>query len=414
MNAVHRYALRTLYGPWFALPTLGLDIALAFTKGMPYLGEDKFTVKWMAASMWILATVAAAGAATDAARLSKPGSIHLSQLANHRRSVYLWSAAWTAIPIVLAHSLVIGVALLAGGVYSPRNGWPAVVIAVVAQGVVVCWFAALGSAIGRHLPVLIAGIAAALPTGILLLSLPSFYPSVLHFEVFGDIGAGGSQLGTGWDTVVLCFQIILLISTAAALVLPRPRQVRGRLALSARGVMVSAAALALLACCAIAISADDDTLVVVAPDRCDQGSPEVCHFHEHSRLISEVTAYVSELDAAAREQGYSALEFERYSERTYTSTSMAGGGVIEFDPLDPDGLDRWMFVQGLLAPVWCTDDEMIPDEYFGQMDRLTLTWIRLADPSFQPGNPEINPVPLTPDEVSRVLSDFKRCELGSA
>ncbi len=97
------YALRTLVGPWLTLPALVLETLNFLQRGMPWRGEGMWTVEWFAISLFVIGPLAAGAAAVDAARLSRPGNIHLVVAVPRPFRAYLRAAAWCAGPLVVLH-----------------------------------------------------------------------------------------------------------------------------------------------------------------------------------------------------------------------------------------------------------------------------------------------------------------------
>src|SRR5688572_16584706 len=104
MKARIRYALRTLVGPWLVVPGVGLEVANFFQRGMPWRGEGMWTVEWFAIALFIIGPICAGAAAVDAARLSRPGNIHLVVgIPGATSRPYIRAALWTAGPLVVLH-----------------------------------------------------------------------------------------------------------------------------------------------------------------------------------------------------------------------------------------------------------------------------------------------------------------------
>ena len=92
-----RYAVRTLFGPWLALPVLLLEAVTFAQRGAPWRGEAVWTVDWFALALFVIAPLCAGVAAVDAARLCTSGRVHLVVAVPRPGRVFLRAGAWTAV-----------------------------------------------------------------------------------------------------------------------------------------------------------------------------------------------------------------------------------------------------------------------------------------------------------------------------
>ncbi|MFV0634016.1 hypothetical protein [Demequina sp.] len=413
-----RYALSTLTGPWISLVVLGLDGAVAASRGAEYLGEDVWTVRWMALGLWILWPLVAAGAATDAARATAAGNRHLALPPEVGSRDYLWRAAWTAGPAMAAHVIVVMGALVAGGVLQPREGWQPLLLALSAQAVTIMFATALGSWIGRHVPVLLAGAvagAAMLLAGGLLTNVRSGSPG---FTFLGDTGASVTQVGVVWNPVHLWWQIALVGGATALLVIQRPQVRSGLVAPSVRSV----GAIAVVAAVGIASPAFVPGPPLIASDaradECRYSTVVVCYFPEHREFVDATEASLSRLARAAKESGYDDLVPDSAVERSRRVDLANGTTIRSFGPLgvDSDQVHDVDVILDILTPTWCnalSGSVPPPDAFWIELEALAYTWASIAgvdEAELQQRFFDVDEV-LEPADVSAIIDAHSRCDL---
>jgi hypothetical protein len=415
-------AFRTLVGPWLLLPALALEVANLLQRGMPWRGEGLWTVEWFAISLFIIGPLCAGGAAVDAARLSRPGNIHLVITTPRPSLAYVWAAGWTAVPLMALHAIAITVAAMIGPVTMPSVGWPLMAAGGVVQCMSILWYASMGSLIGRLLPPLVAGFVAAIAGWFLyypLSSVTSGGPQ--HFDLL-DMGASTvSQIGLTYNAWYLTGQALVFGVTAALVLAVRLRVRSGFPVPTAMGVLLVGAAVAVLVVGAVALPADRKKVVEVTPSYCSAGQPPVCLFAEHRRYSDVVVANVRTLTDAARRHGYDALVAERVVERGRAGTSGAEVGVFELrladDVYTTGSMTLDQTAMNLVTPDHC--DQLHsptppPDTYWVRLLSLTMTWLNLTGTNYEPEQFMINEHVrlLTAEEASEVVGAFARCDLA--
>ncbi|MEU8003933.1 hypothetical protein AB0B66_22480 [Catellatospora sp. NPDC049111] len=422
MKAKLGYALHTLVGPWLLLPAIVLEVVAFLQRGMPWRGEGMWTADWFAVVLFILGPVSAGVAAVDAARLTRPGNIHLVLSVPRPERVYLRAALWTAVPLAAAHVATIAVALLVGEVRQPSAGWWAIMASASVQVLAIFWYVALGSALGRFASPLVAGLLGAVSSFVLNYTLSNAFDSDQQFRLLKFGGATITLLGRTYNLAYLGGQAILLSLTALLLVTVRLRARSGLRIPSAAGWAAACAAVGLLAFGPALFPNNRQVDVPVPPDVCVGDAPQICLFDEHRRHSGLVVPQVQQLMASAKEKGYHALVPQRVVEQSRT-----------YIPSGPDVQRLWLpaevyeqgqlpvelLVESLIAPWHCHElrpgvDPMSVDldwqAYHSRYFSLFMTWMQIA------GHRLDRPVPaefrvLNPAEAQAMVEDFQRCEL---
>ncbi|MDR1824307.1 MAG: hypothetical protein LBR27_03060 [Bifidobacteriaceae bacterium] len=360
-----RFAITTLVGPWAVFAALAFEITLMLQRDAVYLGEAMFTLRWMALAFLYLGPVIAGVAATDAARLMRPGQAELA-LARRRRRL-TWALAWCVLPIVACHVGVFFVAVAIGGDFAPRGGWGRILLALLAQGLAIAWFGCLGSCVGRFLPPLVAGLAAAAIGFGLMLGLNSDGLGTGLFEPLVDSGASLSQIGLLFAIPALLIRISLLAVTGALLLLA-PARWDGRLALPGLlGWVLGVAAFSLVVGAALLVPGDKDFVWVGAnPDVCEEiGGIEFCYFHEHERGVEPWREQISHLVVSLETNGYGAvlptrvLEWGRVANQEAVPRQVTIGSIEPGQPPDVATIASW-----LVYPEWCPQLLEVPSDNF--------------------------------------------------
>ncbi|MFG2296582.1 hypothetical protein [Streptomyces sp. NPDC048603] len=412
-----RYALRTLVGPWAVLPVIALEVMNFVQRGMPWRGEALWTVDWFAIALFILGPLLAGAAAVDASRLSRDGNIHLVLATERPYRPYLRAAAWCAGPVVAVHLLTITTGLLVSGIHGHPQ-WPGLTGAVLVQVLAVCWYVAIGSAVGRLAGPLVAGATAAVGAFTLLHLLGG--GSGGRFEPLALGGATVSRLGYEYAAGYLLSQIVLFSLTGAALLLLPLRLRSGRRVPTAGGAAVLAALL--VAVIGSRYTLPDQRLVAKAerPSDCTGTTPEVCLYPEHRRFRGQILRHVDMLTEAARSRGYTALVPRRIEElsRTHRVTSPEVAGLeVPADAYTTGRVTLEDVASALVRPLHCAGlyEEPGPGvNYWRREFSLYATLLGTAGAEVDPREfPEPARI-LTPEEATDIKADYARCRLEGA
>jgi hypothetical protein len=285
------------------------------------------------------------------------------------------------------------------------------------QLLVLVWLTAFGSAVGRCLPVNLAGLTVAALGLVLYYFLGQGPTSTPRFTLFGDAGATVSQIGITYNLSHLAIRALVLAVTAMMLFW-LPVTVRNTspvpTAVGWFGWVVVAAAV-------VVPHAMVGGVPMVAspaqPDRCVPGKVEICYFREQERYAVPVARRMARLIDAAERSGYDTLVPHSV---TSTTRRFAGEGakpgtaVVDFQELSQAGdID---LAAALVSPSWCPQlhdpDQPPPDSYWEDVALLAFSWSALdggdAMPEgILPGGQEM----LTTSQVASVVERFRVCDL---
>ncbi|CAM5334485.1 hypothetical protein GCM10010329_37450 [Streptomyces spiroverticillatus] len=409
-----RYAFRTLLGPWAVLPVVVLEVMNFLQRGMPWRGESLWTVDWFAIALFVVGPLLAGAAAVDASRLSKAGNIHLVLATARPHRPYLRAAAWCAVPVLCVHLLTLAVGLAVSGIHgSPQ--WFVLAGAVLVQCLAICWYVAIGSAVGRLAGPLPAGAAAAVGAFSLLYLLGE--GSTGRFEPLALGGATVSRLGYQYAPGYLLSQIAVFTLTGAVLLL-LPLHLRSGRRLPTRA---GAGALVLAAVFVVggqyAFPGQRLTEQAESPDSCTGSAPVVCVYAEHRRFQNETVRHVQTLSAAARSRGYRALVPDRVEElsRSYRVRTPGTAGLeLPADAYVSGRVALKDVASGLVRPLHCPAlyEEPGPGPAYWQREfSLYATLLNTAGITVDPREFPEPARPLTPKEVQDIKDDYATCDL---
>lgn len=408
------FALRTLVGPWLVLPALGLEAVIFAQRGMPWRGEGMWTVEWFGIALFILGPLCAGAAAVDAARLSRPGNIHLILSVSRRGQAFPRAALWCGIPVVTLHLLAITVGEVVGQVTRPSISWWAILLATAVQCLLLVWFVAIGSAIGRFTSPVLAGLIGG-SAGFILGYLIGDASAGDRFQLLAVGAATVSRIGYAYHIAYLVGQVIILLGTAALLLLLPMRSRSGHRVPTPVGSGVVVAVLVMILVGISVLPSDRLVRDPQAPDYCVGTRPQVCLYYEHRRFAGLVNTQIQKISRAALAAGYPAYVPDKVieSSRTY----FAGGPGIRPLMLHADAYEKGQVpieavMYELVAPSHCAQLHAPepPSERFNErFFSLLATWQHLLGEDLQ--RAPVSYQLLTPDEVQTILDDFARCDL---
>ena len=414
-----RYAIRTLVGPWTVLPAAGVQVLNYFSRGRPWLGEGLFTVEWGALSLFIICPIVCGLAAVDAARLTRPGNVHLVIVTPIPSLPFVWALGWCAGPVAALQLLAIVGELIAGHVTYTVAGWPALVAGGIVQCLAIVWFAAMGSLLGRFVQPVVAGM---LCGGVSLALVYVLWPDeTTHFNFLYLGETIVSRLGWTYHWSFLLPQAVLLLGTASAFSWCRIRVRSGRTMPRVDGLTVSLVAVAAIIAGTALLPTHRLTARPLPPSSCHGTKPRVCTYLEHRRLAPQVEAGLTVLYAAASSHGYATLvpALVQESSRTFRSQGADTQGFELADYLEGSrGIPVADLAVQLLTPVACLERQSAQNPltaYFRDLYSVVLTWLEIAGQTFDINNFPTGVTRLTPDAVAAVQARFATCDLsGSA
>lgn len=415
MKARVRFAFRTLVGPWLVIPAMGLEVANFLQRGMPWRGEGMWTVEWFAIALFILGPLCAGAAAVDAARLSRPGNIHLVLSVPGKTRPYLRAAFWTAGPLAALHLLTIVAGVLVGQVRQPSVGWLAMLAAAAVQCAAIIWFAAVGSAVGRFTNPLLAGLLGGAGGFILSYVIGDAW-SGAGFQLLALGAATVTLLGRTFNPAYLAGQAAVFALTSALLLFLPLRMRSGYRIPTITGAIAGLIAVGVVAIAPAVLPADRKIDDPRAPTFCNGSKPQVCLYFEHRRYAEMVVPKIQTLSEAALAKGYPAFVPDKVIEQS--RTYRPGGPGIKSLWLPAEVYEEGRFPMEqvayfMLVPAhcgWLSSETPPPAEFDEVFFSLMATWLQLAGTPLQHA-----PVPhriLSPAEVQKYLDAFARCDLG--
>lgn len=410
-------AARTLVGPWLAILVAGVDIAVAMQRGSPWRGEGLWTVEWFAIPLSVVAPLVAAAAAVDAARLTRPGALHLVTSVPRPWRAFARVVAWCAGPAIAVHVTAVVAALVVGGVRQPSVSWWLLAAGLGVQALVLVWSAAVGSAIGRYLSPVFAGLAGA----VVVFVVEQAFGDAGSHQQFLPLAVGGatiSRIGYSYNVAYLAAQLLLLGVTTVILVALPVTLRRGARVPTPVGWVVVAVAVAMFVGGVHYLPQRRLLAQPRPPTLCVGSAPQICVYPEHRRYLGLVEPRVRELVAAARAAGYPGFVPVRVveSSRTYRA---GGAGVMSFtlwtEAYETGRLPSESIPSELLTPSHCPQmyaEEPPPPTFDETYFSLLATWLSLNGETLQHA-----PVPyrhLEPAQVQSALDAFARCDLNGS
>ncbi|GAB1640187.1 hypothetical protein [Krasilnikovia sp. MM14-A1259] len=421
MTSQLRYARKTLLGPWMILAALGIEVTNFMLRGMPWRGEGLWSVDWFAISLFIIGPLAAGVAAIDAARLSRPGNLHLVVSVARRGRAYLWAAAWCAIPLSVLHLAVIGAAMIVGRVGHPSVSWWSLLGAALVQCAGIVWYVCLGSAVGRYTNTLVAGLVGGVGGFALSYLVGGAFDSKPTFQLLNLGSATITMVGKSFNAGYLSAQAVLLLGTGALLLTLRVQGRSGRRLPTGAAAVAAVLVVAAIAIAPTALPSQRYDSTPHAPTSCTGTAPQICLYPEHRRYAAAINNSIDTLAKAAQAHGYSRLVPARIIEES-RSYHPSGPGVFALY-LPAQVYEGGQFTvqdaaTAMLTPSHCAfvqnpsvggiDVDRFTANYFS----LVTTWLHLAGV-----DDVMTPVPvrlLTPKQADTVLNDFAGCRLDAS
>ncbi|WP_142157215.1 hypothetical protein [Cellulomonas sp. SLBN-39] len=406
---VVQYFARNGLVMWAALATIAAEISVALQRGMQWRGDLVWTVDWVPVAFIIVGPVVAGLAAIDTA-LTVQGGSHLFKRPVTRTPAFAVTLAYAAV-IGTAHLVVVAGVLV---VSAPPVGDPGVVLAIMVQLAMLTLFAAIGTTLGRFVGVVMAGALGALSVFALLFfaSAPGDGLALLEFG-----GATLPRIGYAYSPTYLGAQLLLLLITTAALLLPRPVDPMHKPRPSRSEVAVAGAALVAVAAGSVLVPGERLVPVETSPSLCGavQTVP-TCFYPQHERVMTGFQEQFWVLVSVARENGYGDLVPRRLVEASRTELPQEardGTAAVYVMPEHLQGQEPslWEIASGIVQPVHCAQvkGDLPPSErYWEDLQALVVTWVSLADPGVVEDVAFEGDI-LSPEQASVMAQEFAQC-----
>lgn len=394
---------------WAAALAAVAELAIMVQRGMQWRGDLVWTLDWLPVSFMIVGPVLAGCVAIDTARTAD-GAGHLSRNPVLRTPAF---AVWLAYTVVLGaiHLLVVTVAL---GLSMPPVGDAFAPLAVLCQLLILAFFAALGTAVGRFTRPLLAGVCGALAAfaAMYVVSAPADHLVLLEFG-----GATIPRVGYAYSGAFLGWQAVALLLAIAALLVLRPLDATRDRSIAPRDAV--AAAVLVAGVVAVSMTVPDDRLEAVdaAPTSCGaaQGVP-TCFYPQHERVAGAFTEQFWVLVDVARNSGYDDLVPERVEEASRTQLPQEDDPDVAAFYVMPDHLQGqqptlWEIAGGIVQPLHCPQlqGELPPSErYWSDLNALVGTWVGLVDPALAEDGGYLGS-PLPAERAAEIVEGFRTC-----
>ncbi|MBD2759647.1 hypothetical protein IEE94_08995 [Yimella sp. cx-573] len=398
-----KLAINWLLGPWAWIAVAAFQIVNFWSRGRPWVADAMLTIETAAIAFPVLGALVCGAAALDAARLGLSLGYHPVSTAARGSRAYLAASLWTAVPAAIVNTLVILGALVYGRPGHPTASWPNLAVGMLVQGIALFWFAAVGSALGRHLQPFVAGVAGGV-VGYLTILAVSEVPGQSNPLDFG--GALLPRVGLQYNLTNLTIQAVVLLATGIAAILLSNRRAPSRSWLWQIRTWLP---LALIASLFLGVGRVDATPRVrpntTPPTVCTGTAPRICTYPEQREQAPDINEWVSRLADDARSAGYGALVAPQYWSTSAGFTPKPPVQGLEL-PDQPVVYGAW--AQAMLTPTHCPQlQSMRPptEKYFTDMKNLINTWIAVG---------ERKPAPLSPAQASQVRDGLVRCQIKVA
>lgn len=406
-----RFALSTLLGPWVVIAPISLVIGITLDRGAHWIGDPVWTVEWMSIPLFLVGPVVAGSVAVDTSRRLGASFEHLTMTSPSRTLIDIW--IWGAGAVSLVHLAMLAIGLAAGLEPNPRVGWHVIGLMIASQILAIGFFGAVGSFVGRIVGPVTAGIAAAVVTFVLYLTLgPVNSSGSFRLLYFG--GSTVSRVGMTWSVLYLVTQVLVLgLATAALLIVARyaesERWTRRRVAGLAGASLFT---LTLIAAGWSEGPSQASDLIEDAPDRCALvEAAQVCTFREIGGMSDEVETRFANLFAAAQDTEYAVALPTRVEQQSwgYRPASSADRWTIwverDIPPVEFEA------DQTLLATAWLPvdcDDAYYTEEMWNHYNKVEATWLGLMHPSEVDGYYS-DPTPLSAEDLVRQMDALWSC-----
>ena len=403
------YFIRNGLVLWAAALMATAEVTAMAQRGMQWRGDLVWTIDWLPVSFILVGPVVAGFAAMDTARTAV-GAHHLFRNPVGRTPAFAVAVSY-AVVIGLVHLVVLGGALVAS---APPVGDAAAPLAVLCQVLILAFFAVLGTAVGRFVGPVLAGICGALAAFALvyLLGAPSHHVGLLEIG-----GATIPRVGYAYNPAYLGYQALALMLVAAALLVLRPVVGLRRRQVSWPDATVAALLVAGVVVVSTVVKVDRLVAVGGSPSYCGAvSSIPTCFYPQHRRIAESFQGQFWVLVESAKDKGYGGLLPTRVEEASRTQLPQKADPRVAAFYVMPDHLQGARptlqeIVLGIVQPLHCPQLQGAapPSErYWSDLQALTATWVGLAAPVEAANMGQQGP-PLTPAQATELLEGFRTC-----
>jgi hypothetical protein len=403
------YFLRNGLVLWAAGLVATAEIAAMAQRGLQWRGDLVWTIDWLPVSFILVGPVVAGFSAMDTARTAT-GALHLFRNPVSRTPAFAIAVSYTVI-LGLTHLFVLVGALVLS---APPVGDDAAPLAVLCQVLILAFFSALGTAAGRFVGPVLAGVSGALAAFgmVYLLSAPSRHLMLLEIG-----GATIPRIGYAYSASYLGYQSVALLFAIAALLVLRPLEGRRRRQVTWGDTAVACVLVAGVVAISFTVRSDRLAAVDAQPTYCGAVSAvPTCFYPQHRRVAEAFQEQFWILVESARENGYGDLLPAKVEEASRTQLPQKADVRTAAFYVMPDHLQGARptlqeIALGIVQPLHCrqVQGETPPSErYWTDLQALTGTWVNLADPGEAQRMGYMGKA-LTPKEAAEMLKGFRTC-----
>ncbi|MFI7335818.1 hypothetical protein [Micromonospora aurantiaca (nom. illeg.)] len=405
-NPLLRYALRTCWGPWAAVAIAAVEVFNLLRQGQPWRGDITWALDWAGVAFILFGPVIAGVAAIDAGRLARPATSYLVDTGRSPLRPFLLPWLATVVPAACVHLGVAAAYLILGASPNAPIPWPAVGGALLTHLLGICFYAALGSAIGRLAGPVLGGAAAAVG------SVAVFYLYGISSERLAPLQFGratATLIGLHFSPTFLLLQGLTLAVAAVLLLCLPTRLSAGRRQPTRRGALALAVVIVGLTTMTQTAHVTRFAPVAVSPTVCGGTTPQVCVYPEHTRFMPAMLDDTAAITATAKTAAVADLLPRSYTERlphAAPNTNGEGRIAIPVDAYSGDAVPRPDLTREMIFPYHCRQlygDIPPPMSFADDLQFAVDTLSRTTTPSRSDAT-----------RLRAVLTSFRDCQLGQA
>lgn len=403
------YFLRQRLLLWAAVIASGAEVTAMVQQGRQWRGDLLWTIDWLPVAFMIAGPVVAGCAAVETAR-SANGAAHLFRNPVTRTPAFAVTVSYAAV-LGAVHLLVLAFAL-ALSMPPVSDRWA--VLAVLCQVLVLAFFAALGSAVGRFAGPVLAGACGALCAFamVYLASSPAH-----HLVLLETGGATIPRIGYAYNPGYLAWQVVALLLAMVALLVPRPLDSHRRCHITTRDTVTAGVAVTAVMAISLTVTQHRLTAVDEQPTYCGVVKSIVtCFYPQHKRVARNFEAQFLVLVDSARNMGYEQILPAQVAEASRTRLpqtvdSQTAAFFVQPNHLQGAQPTLWEIASGIVQPTHCPQlrgEKPPPKRYWEDLEAVTATWVELAKPGAAKEMGYFGR-PLAPAQTAKIVQGFRTC-----